>query len=87
MTLHSIQHVGFIGLGAMGKPIAVNLIKRLPQNITIHLFDVVEAPVDELCAQYPGRVVKKGSAKQTAESSVCISHQYLNTPTCYNTLT
>lgn len=74
MTLDNIQHVGFIGLGAMGKLMAVNLIQRLPENTKIHLFDIVDAPVDELYAQYSGRVVKNASAKQVAEASVCIDH-------------
>jgi len=40
--------VGFIGLGAMGKPMAGHLANKLPAKTTIYGFDVVETTIDEL---------------------------------------
>ncbi len=40
-----IKSIGFIGLGNMGKPMALNLVK---QGFTLTVFDLVEAPVQEL---------------------------------------
>jgi len=39
------MHIGFIGLGIMGKPMAKNLLKA---GHTLVVYDVVEAPVQEL---------------------------------------
>jgi 3-hydroxyisobutyrate dehydrogenase len=68
------KSVGFIGLGAMGKPMAINLAKALPSGSRMYAFDVVEAPVDELCATFPDMVTKCGSAREVAERAVgCLS--------------
>ena len=40
--------LGFIGLGAMGKPMAGHLLKADP---AIAVFDIVRAPMDELAAR------------------------------------
>ena len=39
------MHIGFIGLGIMGKPMAKNLLKA---GHTLVVYDIVEAPVKEL---------------------------------------
>jgi 3-hydroxyisobutyrate dehydrogenase len=64
------RSVGFIGLGAMGKPMATNLAKALPPGSRVYAFDVVDAPVDELCSTFPHMVAKCGSAREAAEQSV-----------------
>ncbi|KXX75583.1 3-hydroxyisobutyrate dehydrogenase, mitochondrial, partial [Madurella mycetomatis] len=61
--------VGFIGLGAMGKPMVINLAKNLPPNSQIYVHDTVDAPVDEICTRMPGIVVKSASAREVAEKS------------------
>ncbi|KAF2006081.1 hypothetical protein P154DRAFT_615981 [Amniculicola lignicola CBS 123094] len=59
--------LGFIGLGAMGKPMLVHLADKLPPESRIYVFDVVEAVVDEMCSKYPHRVLKASSAKEVAQ--------------------
>ncbi|KAH8807434.1 3-hydroxyisobutyrate dehydrogenase-like protein [Xylogone sp. PMI_703] len=61
--------VGFIGLGAMGRPMARHLGNKLPAETKIYVFDVAQAVVDEFCAEFPEKVVKKSSAREVAEVS------------------
>lgn len=60
----------FIGIGAMGKPMVGHLVAKLPADTQIHVFDVSEKAIDEICAEYPGRILKGKSARQVAEKSV-----------------
>ena len=62
--------LGFIGLGAMGKPMLVHLANKLPPESRIYVYDVVEAVVDEMCARFPNRVYKATSAKDVAHQVV-----------------
>ncbi|ORY14064.1 NAD binding domain of 6-phosphogluconate dehydrogenase-domain-containing protein [Clohesyomyces aquaticus] len=59
--------LGFIGLGAMGKPMVIHLANKLPPESRIYVFDVVAQVVDDLCAQFPGRVLKGSSARDIAQ--------------------
>ena len=70
MVSFEYKTVGFIGLGAMGRPMATHLANKLPQNTGIYVFDVVEEAVDEICNEFPKRVVKSSNAKAVAEKSV-----------------
>ncbi|KAF1358575.1 hypothetical protein EJ07DRAFT_124259 [Lizonia empirigonia] len=63
----SFQTLGFIGLGAMGKPMLEHLANKLPKESRIWVYDVVEQVVDEICAAYPDRVFKGRSAKDVAQ--------------------
>ncbi|KAK4038862.1 NAD binding domain of 6-phosphogluconate dehydrogenase-domain-containing protein [Parachaetomium inaequale] len=63
------KSIGFIGLGAMGKPMATNLARSLPPGSHIHAHDTVEAPVDEFCTSFPDIAVKCASARELAEKS------------------
>jgi 3-hydroxyisobutyrate dehydrogenase-like beta-hydroxyacid dehydrogenase len=69
--------LGFVGLGAMGKPMVINLANKLPSGAIVHVHDVVEAAVEELCASYPNRVVRCANAKEVAENSVCLDKDIL----------
>jgi 3-hydroxyisobutyrate dehydrogenase len=62
--------LGFIGLGAMGKPMLLHLANKLPSESKLFVFDVVEQVVDDVCSQYPERVYKASSAKDVAEQVV-----------------
>lgn len=62
--------LGFIGLGAMGKPMVVHLANKLPSESRIIVFDVMEKVVDEICAEFPNRVFKGTSAKDVAQQVV-----------------
>jgi 3-hydroxyisobutyrate dehydrogenase len=62
--------LGFIGLGAMGRPMLVHLANKLPPEARIFVFDVVEQVVDDLCNQFPNRVLKATSARDVADHAV-----------------
>ena len=64
------KKLGFIGLGAMGMPMATHLANKLPSASQIWVYDVVEKVVDDMCAKFPGRIVKGRSAREVAENSV-----------------
>jgi 3-hydroxyisobutyrate dehydrogenase len=67
---HDFKRLGFIGLGAMGKPMLSHLANKLPQESHIWVYDVVEQMVDDACAEFPGRVLKAKSAKHVAQQVV-----------------
>lgn len=64
--------VGFIGLGAMGRPMVVHLANKLPTESRIYVFDVVEEVIDQLCAEYPQKLHKATSAKDVAQQAETI---------------
>lgn len=64
------ETLGFIGLGAMGKPMLIHLANKLPLESKIYVFDVVEQVVNEVCSQFPDRVHKASSARNVAEQVV-----------------
>jgi 3-hydroxyisobutyrate dehydrogenase-like beta-hydroxyacid dehydrogenase len=68
--LHGFEKLGFIGLGAMGKPMVSHLANKLPSDSRIWVYDVVEKVVDELCAEFPERIMKGANAKDVAERVV-----------------
>ncbi|KAE8552043.1 hypothetical protein EYB25_005934 [Talaromyces marneffei] len=61
--------VGFIGLGAMGAPMAMHLAEKLPSGTKIYAFDVVQSAVDQLVTQFPSRVFAGKNARDVAEKS------------------
>lgn len=69
-TALKFKAVGFIGLGAMGRPMVFHLANKLPPEARIYVFDVVQQVVDELCEQFPDRILRGSSAKDVAEHSV-----------------
>lgn len=62
--------VGFIGLGAMGMPMAKNLVKKLPDKAHVYIYDVSEALVQQLAGEEPDRVVSCHDARGVATRSV-----------------
>ena len=70
MDISKISGLGFVGLGAMGLPMAGHLAAKLPENIQINIFDINQSSVDQLHNDYPKRVVKCTSAKDVADKSV-----------------
>ncbi|KAF2133761.1 hypothetical protein P153DRAFT_392415 [Dothidotthia symphoricarpi CBS 119687] len=67
IDLSEFKTVGFIGLGAMGRPMLAHLANKLPRESHIWIFDVLEQAVDELCADYPDKVSKAMSARDVAD--------------------
>lgn len=74
--------VGFIGLGAMGMPMARHLATKLPPETQIFVFDIAQALIDQLCAEFPSKVLKCSSAKEVAEKTVRHKASCQETPNC-----
>lgn len=70
VSTHGFEKLGFIGLGAMGKPMVSHLANKLPSDSRIWVYDVVQQVVDDLCAEFPERIVRGASAKDVAENVV-----------------
>jgi 3-hydroxyisobutyrate dehydrogenase len=70
MVSFEYRSVGFIGLGAMGKPMAGHLAKKLPPDTPIYVFDVVKSAVHDLYTEFPNKVVRSANAKEVAEKCV-----------------
>lgn len=68
--LNDFITLGFIGLGAMGKPMLEHLAKKLPEDSRLWVYDVVEAVMDEVCAAFPDRVYKGTNAADVAQHTV-----------------
>lgn len=67
---NNFKTLGFIGLGAMGKPMLEHLANKLPKDSCLWVYDVVEQVVDEVCAAFPERVYKGTSAADVAQHTV-----------------
>jgi 3-hydroxyisobutyrate dehydrogenase-like beta-hydroxyacid dehydrogenase len=66
--------LGFVGLGAMGKPMLMHLANKLPEESRIYVFDLEEKLVDEVSANFPNKVFKGSSAKEVAQQVVSSAH-------------
>lgn len=63
--------VGFIGLGVMGSPMAINIAGKLPNGMRLHVYDINEAAIDHVCSRSKGNVHKSTGAVHLAAESVC----------------
>ena len=78
MDLSSISGLGFVGLGAMGLPMAGHLAAKLPEHIHVFVFDINPSSVEQLYNEYPNRVVKCASANHVADRSVRFTQRRKN---------
>ncbi|PYI03120.1 hypothetical protein BO78DRAFT_421847 [Aspergillus sclerotiicarbonarius CBS 121057] len=69
MSQFDSTQVGFIGLGAMGKHMAQQLVKKLPDTAHVYIYDVANAPVEELAQEHPGKVIPCTSPKHVTQNS------------------
>ena len=67
---YEFKRLGFIGLGAMGKPMLSHLANKLPSESRIWVYDVAEQIVEDVCAEFPDRVSKGKNAKDVAQQVV-----------------
>ncbi|KAF1972732.1 hypothetical protein BU23DRAFT_643480 [Bimuria novae-zelandiae CBS 107.79] len=67
------KKLGFIGLGAMGKPMLVHLANKLPPESRIYVFDVVEVTMNEIFSQFPDKVFRGSSARDVAQQDTIIT--------------
>ncbi|KAK0361363.1 hypothetical protein LTR91_001930 [Friedmanniomyces endolithicus] len=63
------KNIGWIGLGAMGYPIATNLLKKMSPDTQFHVYDVVQASVDKFVEDGAGRVHACMSSKEVTDKS------------------
>lgn len=70
MGLLETRVIGFIGLGAMGDPMARRMADKLPSGSQIYVYDVAEPPMTAISNAYPGKIVKATSPKHVAEHAV-----------------
>ena len=81
------ESLGFIGLGAMGKPMVINLANEIPLGSRIHVHDVVTAAMDELQELFPEKIIKCASAREVTEKSVCYVKHWNHHPSTFHFLT
>jgi Fe2+ or Zn2+ uptake regulation protein len=62
--------LGFIGLGVMGYPMAVNLLKKLDDGGILHVYDVSNQVLEKFEQEAPHLVVVCSSAREVSERSV-----------------
>jgi len=70
----TLQRIGFIGLGIMGKPMAKNLLKK---GYSLKVFDVRPQPVEELAS---AGATAAASAAEAARGSEAVITMLPNTP-------
>lgn len=68
------KKIGFIGLGIMGKPMAINLIKA---GYELTVYDINQSAVEEVAALGAS---KAASSKEVAEKSDVIITMLPNSP-------
>lgn len=64
-------NVGFIGLGAMGSPMAKRIAQSLSDTSYLFVYDVMENVMDDLIAFYPDKIKKETSPVAVAKQAVC----------------
>lgn len=65
------SNVGFIGLGIMGYPMAVNLISKLPDTSKLYVYDISAKTLTKLQEETSARKVQISEcSKEVAEKSV-----------------
>ncbi|EXJ75691.1 uncharacterized protein A1O5_00198 [Cladophialophora psammophila CBS 110553] len=69
MDLSKISGLGFVGLGAMGLPMAGHLAAKLPDNVHIYAYDINTSSMEQLHSDYPNRVTKCSGVKEVADKS------------------
>lgn len=64
--------IGFIGLGAMGLPMAQQLVENVPAPTRLYVFDIADQAMNDFVAMYPHKAVAGKSPRDVAEHSVSI---------------
>lgn len=69
----SPRELGFIGLGVMGYPMALNLLKKLEDGARLHVYDVDDRALRKFEEEASTKVDVCSNAREVAESSVHIT--------------
>lgn len=70
--------LGFVGLGVMGYPMAVNLFKKLDVGTKLHVYDVSSQVLSNFEQEAPHLVSVCSSAREVAERSVRSSNTIIS---------
>lgn len=70
--------LGFVGLGAMGLPMASNLISKAAKGSTLHVYDISESSMAALAKAHPEVVFTCGSPREVSRKSVSCRHSTLS---------
>lgn len=62
--------LGFVGLGAMGLPMASNLISKAPGDSTLFVYDILEGSMNKLARKHPKSVELCRSPREVAQKAV-----------------
>ena len=65
------KNIGWIGLGLMGLPMSINLLKKTSPETKLYVYDISKESINKLVEQGNGRVEACGSSKEVADKSVC----------------
>lgn len=73
MAVSLPKHVGWIGLGLMGLPMATNLLKKMDADTEFYVYDVMQESVDHFVGleEAKGRAEGCKSSLEVADKSVC----------------
>ncbi|KAJ5631988.1 hypothetical protein N7490_008327 [Penicillium lividum] len=63
------RELGFIGLGVMGYPMALNLLKKFEDGARLHVYDVDDRALRKFEEEEPTKVHVCSNAREVAESS------------------
>lgn len=69
------KKIGWVGLGIMGMPMALNLLKKTGSDTQLFVYDVVQDSIDALVKEGQGRVNACGSSKEVTDKSVRFTDQ------------
>lgn len=64
-------NLGFIGLGAMGSPMAKHIAQSLPSGSKLYIYDVVDKVMDDVAAFAPDKIKIETSPLAVAQQAVC----------------
>lgn len=68
------QKLGFVGLGAMGMPMASNLISKSPEGSTLYIYDISETAMKSFAEKHNRSVVVCGSPREVSQKAVSNAH-------------
>lgn len=79
------MNLGFIGLGAMGLPMASNLISKVPQGSNLFIYEISEDLMEKLTNKHGDCVTTCSSAREVARSAVsgCYKKRFMLTEFSY----
>jgi 3-hydroxyisobutyrate dehydrogenase len=63
--------LGFIGLGVMGYPMALNVLKKLEDGVKLQVYDASPDVLKKIAQEARGKISVCANARVVTENSVC----------------